>query len=131
MLKHTRQERAAGKRAASLYSWHSLRGSFVVLMRDNGVPLDTVRELVGHTTCDQTLQYFNPTQKLAAESARRILTRRNRTRTLTDAAGTRTVGAAALLPPPTADAPRGNLDALRAALAALSEEERAQLLKGI
>ena len=131
MLKHTRQERAAGKRAASLYSWHSLRGSFVVLMRDNGVPLDTVRELVGHTTCDQTLQYFNPTQKLAAESARRILTRRNRTRTLTDAAGTRTVGAAALLPPPTADAPRGNLDALRAALAALSEAERAQLLKGI
>ncbi len=77
MLKQTQQSRNVGQRKASLYSWHSLRGSFVVLMLDNGVPLDMVRLLVGHTTTDMTLEYYNPTQRQAAESARRILTKRN------------------------------------------------------
>ena len=131
LLKHTRQDRAAGKRAASLYSWHSLRGSFVVMMSDNGVPLDTIRLLVGHENVDMTLEYFNPTQKIAAESARRIITRRNRRQALIDATGTRTGGETAYLPPPTANAPQGNLDALRKALAALTPKERAKLLKGI
>lgn len=103
LLKHTRQERAAGKRGASIYSWHSLRGSFVVMMKDNGVPLDTIRLLVGHATTDMTLEYYNPTQKIAAESARRILTHRNRQ--------------------------FDKLSALRAALAALTPKERAQLLE--
>jgi len=128
LMKKTRHMRSAGRRAASLYSWHSLRAAFVVLMKDNGVDLDTIKLLVGHTTTNMTLQYYNPTQKQAAEKARRIILRRNHTQALADGAGTRR----ALLPSqpsaPTADAPQANLDALREALAALTPEERAQLL---
>lgn len=76
LLKFTRQERASGGRAGTIYSWHSLRASFVVLALDNGVPLNIVRELVGHTTCDMTLEYYHPTRRIAAENARRILSNR-------------------------------------------------------
>jgi integrase len=129
LLKRTRQKRSAGRRGASIYSWHSLRAAFVVLMKDNGVPLDTIRLLVGHTTTDMTLEYYNPTQKQAAESARQILTRRNRQQAAVEAPQTRHARTPPQLFAPNADAPRADLDALRATLAALTPEELAQLLK--
>lgn len=83
LLPYTRQERLFGKRSASLYSWHSMRCAFVVRMLSNGVSVDTLRSIVGHTTVEQTLEYFNPTVKIAAENARKILTMRNRQPTVT------------------------------------------------
>lgn len=124
LLELTRQKRQVGKRSASAYSWHSLRGSFVVLMLDNGVPLDTVRQLVGHTTSDMTLSYFNPTEKQAAEKARRIIAHRNRV-------GARGARPLTLPPPGAKNAAEATLDALRAALANLGEDERRKLLAGI
>ena len=124
LLELTRQKRQVGRRGASVYSWHSLRGSFVVLMLDNGVPLDTVRQLVGHTTTDMTLSYYNPTERQAAEKARRIIAHRNR-------AGARGARPLTLPPPGAKNAAEANLAALRAALAALTPKERAKLLKGV
>ena len=77
LLPYTRRERVVGKRSASIYSWHSMRCAFVVRMLSNGVNVETLRSIVGHTTVEQTLEYFNPTVKIAAENARRILARRN------------------------------------------------------
>ena len=131
LLKHTRQGRAAGKRSASIYSWHSLRGSFVVFMKDAGVPLDVIRLLVGHETVDMTMQYINPTQKIAAESARRIVTQGNRRQALLNAAGARAGGAVIHLRPAATNAPQGGLDALRDAIAALPLKARKILLKSI
>ena len=59
--------RGIGKRSASLYGWHSLRATFVVLAVEAGVPLPDVQQIVGHTTIDTTMQYFNPEKKHAAE----------------------------------------------------------------
>lgn len=124
LLELTRQKRQVGRRGASVYSWHSLRGSFVVLMLDNGVPLDTVRQLVGHTTTDMTLSYYNPTERQAAEKARRIIAHRNR-------AGARGARPLTLPPPGAKNAAEANLAALRAALANLTPKERAKLLEGV
>lgn len=124
LLELTRQKRQVGRRGASVYSWHSLRGSFVVLMLDNGVPLDTVRQLVGHTTTDMTLSYYNPTERQAAEKARRIIAHRNR-------AGARGARPLTLPPPGAKNAAEANLAALRAALANLDEDDRRKLLAGL
>ena len=81
LLRFTRQERAIGQRSASIYSWHSLRCSFVVLMCSNSVPTETVRLIVGHSTTKQTLEYYNPTTTIAAENAKRILASRHKSAT--------------------------------------------------
>lgn len=67
----TRKERATGKRAASIYGWHSLRATFVVLAIEAGVPLPDVQKIVGHSTAETTMQYFNPVRKHTAERVRR------------------------------------------------------------
>ena len=66
----TRKRRGVGKRSASLYGWHSLRATFVVLAVEAGVPIETVRKVVGHSTVATTQEYFNPTAKHAAEQMR-------------------------------------------------------------
>lgn len=71
LLRRTRQERTVGAHAASLYGWHSLRATFVVLALNEGLPLEDVRRIVGHTTADMTLEYYNPTKTIAAERFRR------------------------------------------------------------
>lgn len=71
LLRMTRQERTVGAHAASLYGWHSLRATFVVLALNEGLPLEDVRRIVGHTTADMTLEYYNPTKTIAAERFRR------------------------------------------------------------
>lgn len=71
LIRMTRQERTVGAHAASLYGWHSLRATFVVLALNEGLPLEDVRRIVGHTTADMTLEYYNPTKTIAAERFRR------------------------------------------------------------
>lgn len=73
LIEKTRAPRAIGKRAASIYGWHSLRATFVVLAHEAGVPLADIARVVGHTQTDMTMQYFNPEKKHAAERVRRQL----------------------------------------------------------
>ena len=54
-----------------LYGWHSLRATFVVLAVEAGVPLPDVQKIVGHSTAEMTMQYFNPTAKHTAERVKR------------------------------------------------------------
>ena len=75
LLDVTRKERSVGRCRASIYGWHSLRATFVVLAVEAGVPLPYVEKVVGHSTTDMTLQYFNPTVKHAAEIMGRRLGR--------------------------------------------------------
>lgn len=67
----TRKARAVGKFSASLYGWHSFRTAFVVTAIENGVPLEDVRKIVGHSTEKMTLEYYRPERKHAAERVRR------------------------------------------------------------
>lgn len=71
LIGRTRAARGIGKRAASLYGLHSLRATFVVLAVEMGVPLPDVQKIVGHTTAEMTMQYFNPTAKHTAERVRK------------------------------------------------------------
>ncbi len=71
LLRKTRQERKVGKRAASLFGWHSLRASFVVTALNAGVPIEMVRRIVGHSTTRMTEEYFNPTKSIIAETMKR------------------------------------------------------------
>lgn len=66
LVKLTRRGGAKGRKAASIYGWHSLRATFVVLAIEAGVPLAYVEKAVGHATASMTLQYFNPTGQHAA-----------------------------------------------------------------
>lgn len=71
LLELTREQRTVGRRAASIYGWHSLRATFVVLAIEAGVPLADIQRIVGHTTTDMTMEYFNPEKKHTAERVRR------------------------------------------------------------
>ena len=71
LIERTRERREIGKRSASIYGWHSLRATFVVLATEAGVPLADIARVVGHTTTDMTMEYFNPEKKHAAERVRR------------------------------------------------------------
>jgi len=71
LIEKTRERREIGKRAASIYGYHSLRATFVVLATEAGVPLADIARVVGHTTTDMTMQYFNPERKHAAERVRK------------------------------------------------------------
>ena len=62
----TRARRQVGKHAASLYGWHSLRATFVVLAIQSGVALPDVQKIVGHSEVEMTMQYYNPTHRHAA-----------------------------------------------------------------
>ena len=76
----TRKERKVGtqkygKCAASLYGWHSLRATFVVTALTNGIPIEVVRRIVGHSTVRMTEEYFNPTKQIMAEAVRNKMSR--------------------------------------------------------
>lgn len=62
----TKAERSVGRLRASLYGWHSLRATYVVLGIEAGIPMAYIEKAVGHATVSMTLQYFNPTGKHAA-----------------------------------------------------------------
>ena len=80
LIKMTRKERKVGtqkygKCAASLYGWHSLRATFVVTALTNGIPIEVVRRIVGHSTVRMTEEYFNPTKQIMAEAVRNKMSR--------------------------------------------------------
>jgi hypothetical protein len=63
LIKDTRQKRDGGRLSASLMGWHNLRGTFVVLALDAGVPFETVTRCTGHTTAMTVRDhYYNPTR---------------------------------------------------------------------
>jgi len=62
----TRERRKVGMHAASLYGWHSLRATFVVLAVQAGVALPDIQKIVGHSEVEMTMQYYNPTRRHAA-----------------------------------------------------------------
>ena len=71
LIAHTRVSRGVGKRAASVYGWHSLRHSFIVAALDSGVPVEKVRQIVGHGECETTIaNYYNPTKEHEAARIR-------------------------------------------------------------
>ena len=120
LIERTRAKRGIGKCQASLYGWHSLRATFVVLAVEAGVPLADVQKVVGHSTTEMTMQYFNPERKHAAERLKRQMRgsvldgRRNAPRLAEET----NAGAVAV--------PKRNIDEL---LAALSEDERKALAR--
>ena len=119
LARKTRQGRDIGKHAASLYGWHSLRATFVVLAGEAGVPLADVQIIVGHTTMKTTSKhYYNPTERHTAERVKRQL---QSVGTILDTRLDGHTDAQALpLPPPSAS----NTDALEALIANMSEAER-------
>ena len=112
ILKRTRQNRVIGKRAASLYGWHSLRASFVVAALTHGIPIDIVRKIVGHSTVRTTEEYFNPTRAIVAEAVKRKMS------------GSILAGGPAALPFANTD---NELNELAAKLSKLSPAKRKQL----
>ena len=135
LAKLTRQGRTVGPRAASLYGWHSLRATFVVLAGEAGVPLSDVQMIVGHTTLNTTSRhYYNPTQRHTAERVKRQMQLRGTILdTRTDGAnGAAVVGAEAPalpLPSPSSrssrsSSPTSRADALAALVAGMTEAER-------
>lgn len=68
MLDQTRK-RLPGRRACSVYGWHSLRGTFATIALARGVPIETVAAIVGHTTGETTWKYYIG-KKQAADQAR-------------------------------------------------------------
>lgn len=67
LIAKTQDAGTSGRNKRSLYGWHSLRSTFVVLALMRGVPLELVRRIVGHSTVEMTLKYFNPTEAHVAE----------------------------------------------------------------
>jgi transposase len=61
---HAIAEREPGKprkRRASLRGWHSFRTTWITLALANGLPMEIVRRVTGHTTVDVVLKhYFRP-----------------------------------------------------------------------
>lgn len=97
-----------GKRARSDCGFHSLRHTFVTLLRNNGARLQTAKELAGHNTERMTEHYTH-------DSERAVLA-------LPDMSG------AHAAPAPAAPIGGISLDQLKAALAALTPKQRATLL---
>lgn len=71
LLEKTRQKRKIGRHAASIYGWHSLRASFVVQAIMSNIPIEIVRRIVGHSNTNMTLEYFNPTKRIIADTIRK------------------------------------------------------------
>ena len=72
LVERTRAPRAIGKNSASLYGWHNLRHTFVVLALQAGVPVNDVSRIVGHGDVSTTLNnYGNTSREVVAERTRR------------------------------------------------------------
>ena len=72
LIDRTRARRAIGKHSASLFGWHNLRHTFVVLALQAGVPVNDVARIVGHGDVETTLtNYGNTSREVVAERTRR------------------------------------------------------------
>lgn len=114
LLDKTREQRTVGARAASVYGWHSLRHAWVVLALDEGWPKEDVQAVVGHTTFEMTMRYYNPTDKQRVARLRKINQRNQQAKR--QRAALADPGAGAVVP---ANALAGLTDDQRAAVAAL------------
>ena len=58
-------EKILGRTGISNFRWHDLRHHFASRLVQHGVPLNTVRDLLGHSTVDMSLRYahFAPDQR--------------------------------------------------------------------
>ena len=73
LIKGTRQKRSDGRLSASLLGWHNLRGTFVVLALNEGIPFETVAKCTGHTTAKTVRDhYYNPTREHTRQAMRRV-----------------------------------------------------------
>lgn len=139
LMEKTKQAHAKGGRKSSIYGWHSLRATFVVLALSRRIPEEVVAKIVGHATVDMTRRYFNPTEKNAADIFANYmggsLLARNAPQALVNAPGSLPAPDAANITPATPDAPQAapavNLDALKAQFAALPPEQRQSLLAAL
>lgn len=122
----TRQRRLIGCRAASIYGWHSLRATFVVLAVNAGVPVETVQLIVGHSTAQMTMEYYNPTAQHAAERLRSAMT--NTALGGNADSGIITVSPVALALAVLPAATRETAERIIAAAGAAGDEERAMAL---
>ncbi len=73
LIKGTRQKRGDGRLSASILGWHNLRGTFVVLALQEGIPFETVAKCTGHTTATTVRDhYYNPTREHTRQAMRRV-----------------------------------------------------------
>lgn len=59
LIEETRLHRKIGRHAASLLGWHNLRGTFVVLALNAGVPFETVAKCTGHQTARMIRDHYD------------------------------------------------------------------------
>lgn len=136
LIEKTKAAHAKSGRKSSIYGWHSLRASFVVFALGKGIPKEIVAKIVGHSTVETTLRYFNPTEKNAADIFANYmgesLLSQNAPQALVNAPGLLPAPDATNASPATPDAPQNapaaNLDALKAQLASLPPEQRQSIL---
>ena len=135
LLKKTRRARNGGQRDACLYGWHSFRVSFVVMSIEMGVALGDLKDIVGHSTIDIVLHYYNPKELKAAENMRITNQRRNREKN--GCATAVTARPTLALPPPSAIQADDDIAARLAKLDALlgagiiTQEERDERRRAI
>ena len=73
LIKRTRQKRGDGRLSASILGWHNLRGTFVVLALQEGIPFEMVAKCTGHTTAKTVRDhYYNPTREHTKQAMQRI-----------------------------------------------------------
>lgn len=72
LIDRTRAPREIGRVSASLYGWHNLRHTFVVLALEAGIPVNDVSRIVGHGDVETTLNnYGNSSREIVAERTRK------------------------------------------------------------
>lgn len=73
LIGETRRKRDKGCHAASLWGWHNLRGTFVTLALNAGLPFETVAKCTGHTTAKIVRDhYYNPTREHTKEAMHKV-----------------------------------------------------------
>jgi integrase len=73
LIGDTQQKRDRGCHKASLLGWHNLRGTFVVMALDGGIPQEMVMRCTGHTTARLVMDhYYNPTREHTRKAMERM-----------------------------------------------------------
>ncbi len=73
LIENTREKRDRGCHAASVWGWHNLRGTFVTVALNAGLPFETVAKCTGHTTA-KTIRdhYYNPTREHTRQAMQQV-----------------------------------------------------------
>ena len=121
-----------GRRARSDCGFHSLRHTFVTMLRANGVKLQTAKELAGHHT-DRMTEHYTHEDGRAVLALPDFSEQGAKIENETDADAIREDGQARGTGATVAERPAARLtfDELKAALAGLTDAQRAELLRGV